>query len=604
MSSYRKELEDMAAVILKKMGCPDSLIPMMAQAMAADKRLAAMILPLPLPPPPPPPGPPTPSLSDLLKQLIGPGEFPELPPIEVKVLPPEDDNPQPKKEDTMSTGSRKDDFSLPDVPEGHYRDADGSLKKLKFSADNVAIERRGKKIILPDGMSFDEAAVWIRRKQQEDAMTVGLEEVIEGYPLDAAHAFSRAMAEIYGWTGMRPTPGFFGSTPPRMIGVQTGPGSEDTVQVPWGTFVIPNVDGTLSTSLVLKNGWPHFSIGGEVKNRDKAECAAIARRARELLKTESLYRGKAFRVEFPDDLDDFSIRNGPEFIDTSKTDPKELIFSKHLQDQIDANIFALIEHTEECRRMGVPLKRGILLEGPFGVGKTLTAHVAAKKCVENGWTFIYLKRTRDLAHAVRFARLYQPAMIFAEDIDRCLEDDSNDGDAIQEILNTIDGVDTKGTEIVVVATTNFLERITQAMLRPGRLDAVISVRPPDAEAAQRLIRLFGRDLVDPDAEFPEAGRLLQGQIPASIREVVERSKLAALAQEGRCDRLTDSHLSVMARGMFEHLELLKGKPEDKRSDIEKAAGVLAGALANGVVFYTKDAAPDQEKDKGIAEGVA
>jgi SpoVK/Ycf46/Vps4 family AAA+-type ATPase len=69
----------------------------------------------------------------------------------------------------------------------------------------------------------------------------------------------------------------------------------------------------------------------------------------------------------------------------------------------------------------VPLKRGVLLEGPYGTGKTLTAFVTAKKCVENGWTFIMLDRVAALKEALTFARMYAPAVVFAEDIDRSVE---------------------------------------------------------------------------------------------------------------------------------------------------------------------------------------
>jgi transitional endoplasmic reticulum ATPase len=465
----------------------------------------------------------------------------------------------------------------------YYDDFTDKDEKLKFVADNVRIERRGKKIILPEGMTFGEAGEWIKRKRKEDEMIISLDEVVEGYPLDAAYAFTRAMSEIYGWTGMVPTPGFWGKkNPPDMFGLQTGPNNEDTVQVPWGRFVVPNISGFLQTFVVTRNQWPQFCIGGEVKNRDKEECAKIARLARKILAEDSIYRGKAIRIRFPKDPDDFNIRDCPAFMQTNKIKESDLIFSDDLMRLVQANLFAPVLHTDRCRQLGIPLKRGVLLEGPYGTGKTLTAHVAAKMCVENGWTFIYLEDTEDLAQAIRFAKMYQPAMIFAEDIDRVMEDQNKRSreDKVQTILNTIDGVDTKNTEIVVVLTTNFIDRITQAMLRPGRLDAVLSVKPPDAKAVQRLIKLFGRELIDEKVELPNVGAQLQGQIPAVIREVVERAKLDALAQDGNCTTLSDDHLTVTAKGMLNHLELLKGKPDDRRSDIEKAADTVVVGMTN------------------------
>jgi transitional endoplasmic reticulum ATPase len=472
----------------------------------------------------------------------------------------------------------------------YYRDSEGT--KRPFTAVDPKVERRGKKIILPEGMSFNEAAIWIERKKEEDEMVVSIDEVIEGYPLDAAYAFARALSDIYGWTGMVPTPGFWGTqNPPDMFGLQTGPNNSDTVQVPWGRFKVPNVDGYLQSHIVPRNGWPYFCIGGEVKNKDKEECAKIARRARQILAESSIYRNRAIRIKFPDDPRNFNIRDCPSFMDTSDINPDNLIFSDDLKALVDANIFAPVEHTQKCRELNIPLKRGILLEGPYGTGKTLTANVAAKKCIDNGFTFIYLEDTTQLDKALRFAKLYQPAMIFAEDIDRVMEDDDDNerNEKIQTILNTIDGVDTKNTEVVVVLTTNFIEKINQAMLRPGRLDAVISVRPPDPAAVGRLIRLFGGDLIHPDDPLTEVGKILNGQIPAVIREVVDRSKLAALSLEGNCDKLADKHLTITAKGMLGHLKLLEAKEPDHRSDNEKAAAVVVGGMMEIAKLQNGDA---------------
>ena len=74
---------------------------------------------------------------------------------------------------------------------------------------------------------------------------------------------------------------------------------------------------------------------------------------------------------------------------------------------------------------------------------------------------------------------------------------------MDEILNVIDGIESKGTEIITVLTTNNLGNITSAMLRPGRLDAIVSVRAPDAKAAQQLVRLYAGTLLaaDDDLQF-------------------------------------------------------------------------------------------------------
>jgi transitional endoplasmic reticulum ATPase len=99
-------------------------------------------------------------------------------------------------------------------------------------------------------------------------------------------------------------------------------------------------------------------------------------------------------------------------------DENGLILNPTTEFELKANVFTLIEQTEACKKNKIPLKHGCLLMGPFGTGKTLCAQVTASKCVRNGWTFIYLKNCRHLAHGLRMAQLYAPAVVFTEDIDQ------------------------------------------------------------------------------------------------------------------------------------------------------------------------------------------
>lgn len=457
------------------------------------------------------------------------------------------------------------------------------LVKPKTEDQTIGVTRSSetKQIILPEGMSCKDGMVWLSRKDEEEERSVAIHEYVDAYPLDGALALTRAMQETYGWTNLVPTPGFFGDTPPSMVGVRTGPNPEDVVQVPWGRMEIPGVEGYISTGMSLQKGRPVFTIGGVVKRKYEKEISKLATATRKIVATDSIYRARAIRVAFPDpsdtpNPDDYN----PTFLDLSSVKPEELIFPEDVKEMIHTNLFTPIERTEECRKHKIPLKRGILLAGPYGVGKTLTAYVAAKKCVENGWTFIYLESVRDLQAAIFFAQQYGPAMIFAEDIDQVLGKEDRD-QATNDILNTIDGVDTKASEMIVTLTTNHVERLNQAMLRPGRLDAVIVVSEPDAKAAEKLIRMYARGLIDDSVDLTAIGEKLAGRIPAVIREVVERAKLGSIARvsPGTELAMVPADLIVAADSMLGHLELLLPKKQDKRSDREKAAEILGSHLS-------------------------
>ena len=158
--------------------------------------------------------------------------------------------------------------------------------------------------------------------------------------------------------------------------------------------------------------------------------------------------------------------------------------------------------------------------------------------------------------------------------------DIDDDGTIVRTHTSIDGIESKDTEIMVVLTTNHVERINAAMLRPGRLDAVIPVDPPDASAAIRLVQKYSGDLLVEDG-LVEVGKVLAGQIPAVIREVCERSKLTAIAHHGDADEIRAEDLLAAATGMRQQMGLLAPVEPDERSDMEKAADRLGQYLTAG-----------------------
>lgn len=345
------------------------------------------------------------------------------------------------------------------------------------SKESVTVVNHGTQIIIPEGMSAKDAMMHLKRREEQDNTSVAVLHMIETFPLDGAFALLKALRFKYGWADLAPTPGFFGSTPPAMVGVEVAPG--ETVQIPWGRMQVPGVEGYIEPQISKKDGRFIFAIGGEVKRKNEKQIQEIADLTRQFVKDSSIYKGKAIRWGFTPQGRNFDINDVPKFIDTSKIDTDMLVLPESVRNSVSANIFTPIEYTEMCRQNGVPLKRGVLLSGKYGTGKTLTAYVTAHKAVANGWTFIYLEKTENLAQAIEFARMYGPAIIFAEDIDRVTEgsDDDERSENLDRIANTLDGINTKDAQVFCILTTNHVDRINKVMLRPGRIDAYIEMLP-------------------------------------------------------------------------------------------------------------------------------
>lgn len=436
------------------------------------------------------------------------------------------------------------------------------------------VERMGEKIILPEKMTPSEAIKHLERVVKYEEETVNPSQAFDAFPWDGAQALTTALTKLFGWYSLEKTPGFFGSTPPAMIDVETGPGT--SVKVPWGRFCIPPIpqaEGYLQTSYTTKNNRIVFQLTGAMRRKYEGVFQQICDEIKRELAEHSIYKGKAFSIRFNND-------NGtplelPEihFIDLNREVLNNLVLSRSVERQVITHVFTPIEKHALLKQLGISFKRGTLLAGKFGTGKTLISTAAAIKCVDNGITFILCSRAEEFAQTLDFARQYAKSLVFCEDIDRVA------GQArtleINDLLNTLDGVESKKSEVAAVFTTNNAEAIQQAMMRPGRIDAAFEVTPPDAEAVTRLIQVYAKGMLAPKTDLSGVGKALAGEVPAVIQECVQRSKLYALSQSThpRDIKITGEDLLAAAEGMAMQLDLLNGK-----RTAEVHPSVLAGHL--------------------------
>jgi transitional endoplasmic reticulum ATPase len=447
--------------------------------------------------------------------------------------------------------------------------------KVNWDRLDVPIEHSGRAITLPGDpgkMPTEKAIEALQRKLADESQPFKVHEIIDAYPLDAAVAFVKAMTKLYGWASPQTVMTMFGPKPPEMISVKTGFKDEDVIQCPMGAFKLPGIDQKVHTS--IENTGPRkveFVIQALIMKKDKHLLLELATETRRIVKEQSIYRGKAIRLSV-DDCGDLNTFNPPQFLNVSDTSEASLVFDRDIQAQIDTSILVPIKHTKDCRKQKVPLKRGVLLEGPYGTGKSLTARMTANVCEQNGWTFVLLDKVQGLRAALEFANRYAPAVVFAEDIDRIMEERD---ESANDLINTIDGVVSKNAEIMTILTTNHVEKIQPVILRPGRLDAVISLRAPSQEAVERLLRAYAGVLLPASAKVAVAAKELSGQIPATIRECVERAKLGMI---GRGDQvLVDEDLVIAAQTMKAHLALLN-RDTKKESDADKLANSLRAVV--------------------------
>jgi transitional endoplasmic reticulum ATPase len=437
--------------------------------------------------------------------------------------------------------------------------------KTARTIDPPAVVHAGASITLPGDpapMTIATAIDWLQKIQREEEQTIVVRETIDVYPWDGARAFAFAIRERFGFAQAKGS----AFNPPANITIDVDVDTRESI--PWGGFVVPGIDGVVYTGTSRNNdGRLIFSVSAEVKKKHAPIVRDLVDLTRTILSTESIYRGKAIKFRCDDDGEEMP----PEFIDLFRVNPSELVYTTDTADQVDVTVFAPLRRRQWCKELGIPFKRGVCLLGMYGVGKTLAVYVAAQHAKHNGITSIIVEDAQYLPKAMLVARQYAPSLVVVEDIDRVTRERD---DLCNDIMDALDGVEAKESDVMVLFTSNNADHIHEAMRRPGRIDTFIKIDPPDALAVEKLLRLYGRGRIAGSEDIREVCAMLAGQIPAVVREVVERAKLAAVARAETIEdatSLTGNDLRVATRRLL----MQQGLFTPKTIDTDTAATSMA-----------------------------
>ncbi|MBS3903183.1 MAG: ATP-binding protein [Anaplasmataceae bacterium] len=423
------------------------------------------------------------------------------------------------------------------------------------------VVRTGDKVIIPDGANLPEVIRALERQYDYEEQVTQIHVTIPVSPWDGAIALMKAIKENLGIVIQQ---SHFGAAHQMDVEVALG----QTIQVPWGSFELPGMDeAEVEMDTVPEDGRLVFQCTVTCKRKYEDRVRRLLATVREIATKESLHRGKAFSIAFFDEEGRPVRIPTPKFFEIVNDDP---IFNSKLEAAIARNIIVPIENPQGVRATGESLKRGLLFAGEYGVGKTLLASYIARIATANGWTFIYVKDAKQLPLALRYAKQFQPVVVFAEDVDRVAGPERTN--AVNELLNQLDGIDSKAAEIMTILTTNHPDQVNKAMLRPGRVDMVLEVQPPDADTVVRMIKSFAKDNLAARTDLRQASKILAGQTPARVRETVGRSKLEALRRTGKAgSKITGTDLVQVAEEVVAEGQLFARNEQKK----DPALGVIA-----------------------------
>lgn len=248
------------------------------------------------------------------------------------------------------------------------------------------------------------------------------------------------------------------------------------------------------------------------------------------------------------------------------------------QDDVKQKLRETIEwplsHPDTFKRLGVHPPKGILLYGPPGCSKTLTAKALA---TEAGLNFLAVKgpelfnkfvgeSERAVREIFRKARAASPSIIFFDEID-ALSSTRGEGEAggdrvLTSLLNEMDGIEAL-VGVTILAATNRPEVIDPALMRPGRLDRLVYVSPPNVAARLKILEIQARKMsLADDVDLTQLAERTDGCSGAEVVALCQEAGLKAMNEDleitGVANRHFEAALNGLKRGitreMIEHYE--------------------------------------------------
>ncbi|MGA8252030.1 MAG: AAA family ATPase, partial [Mycobacterium sp.] len=227
-----------------------------------------------------------------------------------------------------------------------------------------------------------------------------------------------------------------------------------------------------------------------------------------------------------------------------------------------------LQHPDTFARLGVDPPHGVLLYGPPGCGKTyvvralastgqLSVHAVKGSELMDKWVGASEKAVREL---FRRARDSAPSLVFLDEVDalaprRGQSFDSGVTDrVVAALLTELDGIEPL-RDVVVLGATNRPDLIDPALLRPGRLERLVFVEPPDAAARREILRTAGKSIpLSADVDLDAVAAELAGYSAADCVALLRETALTAMRRSIDAADVTAADLEAARKAVRPSLD--------------------------------------------------
>ncbi|OJD14382.1 hypothetical protein AJ78_05257 [Emergomyces pasteurianus Ep9510] len=231
------------------------------------------------------------------------------------------------------------------------------------------------------------------------------------------------------------------------------------------------------------------------------------------------------------------------FLETPKVRWSDIGGLHEVKERLRKAVERPLKFPDRMKRLNISGKKGILLYGPPGCSKTLIVKALA---TEAGLNFLAVKGAeilsmyvgeseRALREIFRKARSASPSIIFFDEIDAIASRrggvPSQGINVLTTLLNEMDGIE-ELKNVLVVAATNKPEVLDPALMRPGRLDNILYIGPPDLQARKEILNIwFSKSEVDDNVDIDVLAEMTDGYSGAEMVSICETAADIALDEE-------------------------------------------------------------------------
>ena len=308
----------------------------------------------------------------------------------------------------------------------------------------------------------------------------------------------------------------------------SGPGGRTYPCVQCGLYLVRDAAGPIA---VLLRGSDSRGAQENVSIEVMATDAGVAAAALAAVRAQAL-RHNVFRGQV---LSFGSQMFGPDraplvFEQRAALDRSDLILPDEVLEAIEQQVIGVAAHRERLLASGQHLKRGLLLHGAPGTGKTHTVRYLMSRLPEVTVVILTGEALHLVGAACSIARTLAPSIVVIEDVDLIAEDRGmhpGQHPMLFQLLNEMDGL-AEDADVTFVLTTNRADLLEPALAaRPGRVDQAVAFDLPDADARRRLLELYRGKLVLDLTGTDDVIARTDGVTASFLKELLRKASLVA-----------------------------------------------------------------------------